>query len=294
MLYYRHNTTARHDPFLQDLTSRFGDTGYAVYFKTLEVYCQEFRPIPGWFLQTSMHYFKNEVGVYHTKKLKSIINYITSWSDKNTDIGQTFGKDAAEISTRLWIDRGVSSPHLSRMCPKWFVNLNDKEISIFIPNMLKFVNDYTLQRLRQYDAKLEDVFKTAIPSKAKQSIKKEPAETVNAADMAEGPMGVLFRTFLEVDQAAVESGADFPVGVFILKNLRCGIHPLALNDGLQFLVRCWIKNQTQVVDPWALAYSTAKSCTQKYAADYFDYDAAVKTYGPFFDNAGTREVNKNG
>jgi hypothetical protein len=122
-------------------------------------------------------------------------------------------------------------------------------------------------------------------SKAKHSNSKEKssAEADFPATDSTKAMAVLFNTYQDLSQASCQRGDAFPVGAFIVKNLKQGIHPLALNDGLTFLKKCWEKTEP-VKDPWALALSTAKTCNQKYITYGFNFDLITNQYGPFFLN----------
>ena len=42
MKWFQHDTDASNDVFLQETEDRFGDSGYAVYFKILEMYGSDF------------------------------------------------------------------------------------------------------------------------------------------------------------------------------------------------------------------------------------------------------------
>lgn len=286
MLYFRHNTQARHDPFIRDLTREFGPLGYSVYFKTLEVYCKEFKPVPGWFLNISTRFFKEEVGVYHMSKLQKICDFITSWGGDLCEIHERFGTDAGEISERLWLDTPQSFGNLSTIYQKWFVNLREKSTSIFIPNVLKILDEYTIKRLRQYE-KMSGQCPDNVRQQASKQVKKRTAETAKpdktAEAAAEKIMIALSEKSLAVQKASRQRGGNFSSGAFVIKYLKSGYHPQAVIDGLCFLLKCW-RGSTPVNDDWALALSTVKSSHQKYGAVVFDVELFISRYGPFITN----------
>jgi hypothetical protein len=62
MLWFKHLKDARNDPFVWDLRQRFGPVGYFVYFATLEIYADNFKAAPGWYLDISIDSGRTSTG----------------------------------------------------------------------------------------------------------------------------------------------------------------------------------------------------------------------------------------
>jgi hypothetical protein len=307
MHWFKHYCSAHNDPFVFDIAENFGADGYALYFRTLEIYCDEFKPKPGWYFMSSINYYKRHVGIYHFKKLKRILSFISKWDNHRPSLGVAFGDDAEFISNSYWqtqqrlIERGQdpskipkrfaedsgkikpiageSFHYLPTIYQKWFVNLNERYISIFIPNVLKFADEFTIRQLRKQGALTgqgTDARRVEQQSKAKK-IKK-------TLERSEQIMTELHKLCRDINQLNRQSGSDFPSGSFVIKNLRQGLNPYGLRDGLKFLKKCLVDQSEEIRDQWALALSTAKTCGQNYENAQTDYSVLASHFGPFFTN----------
>jgi hypothetical protein len=315
MRWFQHPTNAHDDPFLYDLVKAMGPKGYAIFFRTLEIYYREFRPTPGWFLQLSFDYWKRKTGIYHKKVLMQFIDFVTTWRVMDTTLNDQFGDDAESISRSYWDDLQAESKDNSKiskrlskdnskiskrlskdnskimrfnrlsfdnLCTifgKWFVNLSGNRVSIFIPNALKYMDRYTKDTMRQNGHFWTDTDQK--PASGLPIQDKTADQNIKKDKQGAPVMQMLIDICSRVDAAGIEPGTGFPVRQFIIKGLRDGVQPHALRDGLEFLLKCWKEPGSQVENPWGLALSTARSCQQNYADTGIDPLNIAAQYGPY-------------
>lgn len=318
MRWFQHPTNAHDDPFLYDLVKAMGMKGYAIFFTTLEIYYREFKPTPGWFLQLSVDYWKRKTRTYHRKVLEQFVDFVTTWRGMDTNLNDQFGHEAENISNHYWAGlqadgalseddqemvkrspkdyrkmaqrlpkdyekiKPIGSPSFDNLCSiygKWFVNLSEKRVAIFIPNALKYMDRYTKDVVRKnghFWPEYGQSMASGLPLQDKTTEQKKKENN-------HGPpvLEMLLEICDRVDAAGIESGTGFAVRQFIIKNLREGIQPHALRDGLAFLIKCWQEDRNQVQNPWGLALSTARSCQQNYDEVGIDPMAFAVQFGPF-------------
>lgn len=280
MHWFKHLTRARHDPFIWDLRQRFGGEGYFVYFATLEIYADSFKPAPGWFLDVSLAYLKHELGIYHGKKLSQILDFIRSWPeiDQAEMVGRS-GEDDGQIGDRSAEDRAPCSAHLAAIYPKWIVNLKRDRILILIPNFLKIMDEYTKKKLR----KMGDMA-GQWPDDAPQ----DPEE--KRGEKKKNPASEVYRVFADISKACETlagfpplRGRRFPGDRFVGRCIAEGFHPQAIRDGTAALIDRYQRGQWEEVgDPWAYAKGTVKSRNQFYA-DTIDAAQVKNVFGRFFN-----------
>lgn len=280
--WYKHQTRARHDPFIWDLRKRFGGEGYFVYFATLEIYADSFKPSPGWFLDVSVGYLKHELGIYHRGKLDRILEFIRSWPDVDrTGYRPTLGEDAERIPGRSGEDRGQSIPDLCDIVPKWVVNLSKDRISILIPNFAKIMDEYTRKKIRKM-GEMSGHSPDIVRHRTREDEEKEKKKT---------PRTDFATVFRDVSKA-VEVLADFPpVGGrrfpgrdFVGHCIKRGFHPGAIRDATEALIVQWpVASRRTDFDPWAYAFGTVKSRAQFYEADPVDKRLIRSVFGGFFN-----------
>jgi hypothetical protein len=290
MDWYKHKTLARHDPFIYELKQKFSWLGYGVYFQTLEIYCSEFKPIPGWFLMTTISYLKAQMGIYHNKKLLDVIDFIANWTTRKQASSDRFrkvvGEIAAEIEPNPSLISAESLRYPSSIYQKWYVNLAGGDISIFIPNVLKIIDEYSLRRLRQTMGMSGHSPDIVRPDKTRPDKSKKRTTHGEHRIMAE-----LYDLCRESAALSAKAGRQFPSGAFVVKSLREGIHPLAVMDGLKFLIKCQQSGTETIKDDWALAFSSALSCRQKYDPVQMDIESLLKIFGPFFNKSIKQAAN---
>lgn len=281
MHWFKHKTRARHDPFIWDLRQKFGGEGYFVYFATLEIYADSFKPSPGWFLDVSVAYLKHELGIYHRGKLDRILDFIRSWPDVDgAGYRPTLGEDAGKIPGRSGEDKGQSSGDLPDICPKWVVNLSKDRISLLIPNFLKIMDEYTRKKIRNMDA-ISGHCPDSVRNRTR--MKNQKREENPGVDVA-----AVFRDIAK-DCEILKGfppvrGRRFPGRDFVGSCIKKGFHPGAIRDGTQALIHQWpgaIKRKD--FDPWAYAMGTVKSRAQRYKADPVDKTLIRTVFGGFFN-----------
>lgn len=281
MHWYKHQTRARHDPFIWDLRQKFGGDGYFVYFATLEIYADSFKPSPGWFLDVSVAYLKHELGIYHLGKLNRILDFIRSWPDVDrVGYRPTLGLDAGKIPGRSGKDRAQSSGDLCDICPKWVVNLTKERISILIPNFVKIMDEYTRKKIRQMDE-----MSGHSPDNVRHRTRKEEDKR------KETPGSVFADVFRDVSKDVEVlagfppvGGRRFPGRDFVGHCIKKGFHPGAIRDGTAALVSEWDRASKQDgFDPWAYAFGTVKSRSQHYKSTPVDSQLIKTVFGGFFN-----------
>ena len=75
MKWFQHSTDSHDDPDISDAEDLFRDTGYSVFFKTLEIYGREFNSIngEGW-LNLSVTFFRRKLRKSFTK-VEQVLNF---------------------------------------------------------------------------------------------------------------------------------------------------------------------------------------------------------------------------
>jgi hypothetical protein len=294
MDWYKHKTLARHDPFIYELKQKYSWLGYGVYFQTLEIYCSEFKPIPGWFLMTTISYLKAQMGIYHNKKLLDVIDFIANWTTRkkasSDGFGKVVGEIAAEIEPNPSLISAASLRYPSSIYQKWYVNLVGNDIFLFIPNVLKIIDEYSLRRLRQragMSGHSPDIVRK-LSDQTRPDQEKSNKKTTHGEHRI---MAELYDLCRESATLSAKAGRQFPSGAFVVKSLREGIHPLAVMDGLKFLIKCQQSDTEPIKDDWALAFSSARSCRQKYDSIQLDIESLLATFGPFFNKSTSQAVN---
>jgi hypothetical protein len=288
MQWFKHLTKSRHDPFIFDLRQKFGGDGYFVYFGGLEIYAENFKPDAGWFLDVSFSFLKHELGVYHGKKLRTILDFIRSWPDVdgagNRAIQPTLPEDPGKIPGRSGEDNGQSLDNLSDICPKWVVNLSGDRVSLLIPNFLKILDDYTRRKLRNSDGMSEHS-----PNNVRQEPEQKQKRKKNPPDGGvDGGVAAIFRD-VSRDVEVLETfapirGRIFPGRGFVNKCLKADLHPAAIRDGTTGLIKQWTKASEQPdFDPFGYGFAIAKSRNQYYQDDPVDMTLIKTVFGGFFN-----------
>jgi hypothetical protein len=280
MQWFKHQSNARHDPFIFDLRRRFKGDGYLVYFGTLEIYADSFRPDPGWFLDVSFAYLKHELGIYHTGKLLGILDFIRSWPDVDrSGYRPRLSEDPQEIAKRLRGDSRQSFDHLPDIVPKWVVNLTKDRISLLIPNFLKIMDEYNRRRVRQI---------LKMSGHTPDNVSLEPDEDKEKDKENPDPdIPTIFRDIAKDCEVLAEfdpvRGRRFPGSDFVGRCLREGYHPAAIRDGTGALIQQWDNASKQEnFDPWAYALGTVRSRVQHYKNAPVDMRLVKTVFGGFF------------
>jgi len=76
--WFKHISDSLDDPFIFDLMTEFGPSGYVVFFGTLEIYSREFLKENGWKLVVSLSFLHQKLRV-SPKKIKTILQKIHKW-----------------------------------------------------------------------------------------------------------------------------------------------------------------------------------------------------------------------
>jgi hypothetical protein len=104
------------------------------------------------------------------------------------------------------------------------------------------------------------------------------------ADDGAAIMSMLNDLCRQVDAINPDGKNGFEVRSFVIKNLKKGLHPYAMRDGINFLIKCWKENKRKIDNPWGLALSTAKTCNQNYEPLAISSIEIAMQYGPYFTN----------
>jgi hypothetical protein len=250
MLWFKHLKDARNDPFVFDLRQRFGPVGYYVYFATLEIYADSFKPVPGWYLDVSIDYLKHELGIYHLKKLKQIIDFIRQWPEVDG------------IENRPILDGQLKGD----FAPKWVAQLTGTRIAILIPAFSQLMDNYTAQKMREGGGQEERT-----PGTGKSRVLDDVAlifrDIARDCETLAGQTPGNGRGF---------NGSDF-VGWCVKNNY----HPGAIRDSIAAMVQ-QSKTWADINDPWAYARGIVKTRAEYYAGDPINPDKIKCVFGNFF------------
>jgi hypothetical protein len=261
MLWYKHLTDARNDPFIWDLRQRFGPAGYFVYFATLEIYADNFKALPGWFLDISIDYLKHELQIYHASKLKQIINFIRTWPHM----------DAGAEDRPLMLDGAQNDA-----APKWIAKLTEKRIALLIPTFSRMMDNYTAQKLRE--------------SMDAAQGKRGPAESAALGNDVLMAFRDIARDCEALAGLPAVNGRQFDGPAFVRWCFRNDYHPGAIRDGTAALVgqsRKW----GDIKDPWAYARGVVKTRAGFYSGKP-DTNLIRTMFGSFF-NGASQETRGN-
>jgi hypothetical protein len=278
--WFKHQTRARHDPFIWDLRRRFGGEGYFVYFATVEIYADSFKPSPGWFLDVSVAYLKHELGINHRGKLFRILDFCRSWPDvERTGYRPTLGEVSAEFPGSFGEDRGQTFVKVPDIVPKWVLNLSKERVSLLIPNFLKIMDEYTRKKVRKMDE---------VSGQCPDSVRHRPEKKKKRKRTPDSHFATVFRDIAK-DVEVLEGfppvrGRRFPGRDFVGSCIKKGFHPGAIRDGTGGLIQQWDRASLEpLFDPWAYGESIVKSKAQHYKADPVDIGLIRTIFGGFFN-----------
>lgn len=273
MHWFKHLSRARHDPFIFDLRQAFGDSGYWVYFATLEIYAECYQPKPGWFLNVSIDYMKAELGFYHAAKMKKIFDYIRKWPDQSSNL-EACPIDFDAMAEQSDQAPAIELPGVASIYPKWIVNLTAGRVKLIIPAFRKIMDEYTRKRARQVGGHAGAGADDSNGSKDGDS-----QQARIALIMSE--IARHCETLADLPQ---KKGRPFPGPAFVGCCIRDGLHPGAIRDGTDYLVHKANRRQwDEVNDPFAMARGVAKSRNQYYSAFPVDLNMVRNVYGDFFN-----------
>jgi hypothetical protein len=88
MKWFKHISDSLDDPFVFDLMSEYGPSGYLVFFGIIEIYAREYKPDHGWKLCTSVAYLKAKLHLTHGQVLLKCLKSISDAGKWNIEIGQ--------------------------------------------------------------------------------------------------------------------------------------------------------------------------------------------------------------
>ncbi|HEA67824.1 MAG TPA: hypothetical protein ENI07_13535 [Desulfobacterales bacterium] len=111
MKWFKHISDSLDDPFIFDLMTQYGSDGYLVFFGVLEIYAREFKPELDWKLRITREYLKQKL---HKRQDTLVIK---------------------------------SLKHIKNS-GKWEIDINDREVIVFIPKFKEILDDWTLRKLR--------------------------------------------------------------------------------------------------------------------------------------------------
>jgi hypothetical protein len=278
--WFKHQTRARHDPFIFDLRRRFGGEGYFVYFATVEIYADSFKPSPGWFLDVSIAYLKHELGINHRGKLFRMLDFCRSWPDVDgTGYHPTLGEVSAKFPGSSREDRGQTFAKLPDIVPKWVLNLSKDRVSLLIPNFLKIMDEYTRKQVRKQGEK---------SGQSPDSVRHRPEKKKKRKRTPDAYFATVFRDIAK-DVEVLEGfppvrGRRFPGRDFVGSCIKKGFHPGAIRDGTGGLIDQWAEaSKEQRFDPWAYGASIVKSRAQHYKTDPVDANLIRTVFGGFFN-----------
>ena len=118
MKWFKHISDSLDDPFIFDLLHRFGSIGYLVFFGVLEIYSREFKTELNWNLTVTRSYLDQKLNKRQSTLVVKILKHI-----------------------------GNSG--------KWDVNIEENNITIFIPKFRDLLDETTLRKLRLSENKSE-------------------------------------------------------------------------------------------------------------------------------------------
>ena len=116
MKWFKHISDSLDDPFIFDLCQECGPSGYYVFFGVLEMYAREFKVQDGFKLVLSLHYLCTKLAA---SRKQLIIKAIKFCSDNG----------------------------------KWDVKFEGKYVEIYIPKFKKYLDEFTLKKLREAEKK---------------------------------------------------------------------------------------------------------------------------------------------
>jgi hypothetical protein len=250
MQWFKHHADARHDPFIWDLRRCFGGEGYFIYFGTLEIYADSFKPAAGWFLDVSLNYLKHELGIYHAKRLLSVIDFIRLWPN----VGTAAQGAPAETPEAI-----------SAAAPKWIAKLTRDRIALLIPAFAQIMDNYTKQRLRSAD----------------DNGAKPPAGAHEVAPALSALFRDIARDCETLAGMPAKNGRPFPAAHFVGHCVKESHHPGAIRDAVAALVHNGDHWQ-DIKDPWAYARGVLKTRAEYYQQDPVDAAYIKQIYGGFF------------
>lgn len=269
MIWFKHLTRARHDPFIFDLRKAFGSTGYWVYFATLEIYAEAFQPAPGWHLNVSIDFMKRELDFYHAGKMKKIFNYIRQWPNHGTP------PPGPVVIEEVNANTGLAICPAALVDPKWIFDLSGNRVKLIIPSFIKIMDEYTRKRARQ----LGDI----TGQDAANGNGNGKADAGHHAKVAM-IMGEIARHCETLAGLPEKKGRAFPGPAFVGLCLKDGLHPGAIRDGTDFLLhKANTLQWDTITDPFGMARGVAKSRNQYYQAFPVDTEMVKKVYGDFFN-----------
>jgi hypothetical protein len=123
MKWFKHVSDSLDDPFIFDLINRFGGDGYLVFFGVLEIYSREFKPELNWNLTITQSYLKQKLQKRQSTLITKILKHI-----KNSG--------------------------------KWEVELNESQITIFIPKFQEIIDEWTGRKLRSTSVATPKILRT--------------------------------------------------------------------------------------------------------------------------------------
>lgn len=284
MLWFKHMADARHDPFIWDVKKCFGSRGYRIYFETLEIYADSFRPSEGWCLDVSVDYLKHELKIYHTKTLRQIFDFFRSWPAVDLRTGKPIPEGAGKkIAARSGgdtrgdtrEDRAQSSreslQNLNRICPKCIAYFYEDRVRLIIPNFSKIMDEYSKKKIRQTG----EVSGQCPESGRPKQTRRDREEKNNVAAIFRD----LSRDCETLSTLPVAEGKWFPGSDFVDDCINKDFHPAAIRDGTQALIDIWDGAQ----NPWGYALGVVKSCAQKYKDDPINPLLVKSIFGGFFN-----------
>ncbi|MDY0096218.1 MAG: hypothetical protein RBT80_26280 [Candidatus Vecturithrix sp.] len=116
MKWFKHISDSLDDPFIFDLCQECGPTGYYVFFGVLEIYSREFKTENAFMLEVSWSYLCSKLVASRSQHIKKALLYCN--------------------------ERG-----------RFEVKFNGKNVSIFIPKFKKYLDEFTLKKLRLSEQK---------------------------------------------------------------------------------------------------------------------------------------------
>lgn len=100
MKWFQHSTDSHDDPDISDAEDKFGDAGYNVFFKTLELYGREFDNLKGKKLTLSKVFFRRKLRKSWTK-----LQQILSFYQERGRIFSTFDDEYITIEIPKFIEK---------------------------------------------------------------------------------------------------------------------------------------------------------------------------------------------
>jgi len=263
MKWFKHISDSLDDPFIFDLIDRFGGDGYLVFFGTLEIYAREFKPEKDWRLTMSRSYLKQKLHKRQDTKIIKCLQFIATHGKLPTNSEET--PDKLVTNSRQTPDKLVKNlKKVYKNSGKWDITFDGELITVFIPKFTQLIDEWTSKKLRSKTG--------ATPKNLRPETEQETEEELRTINSATDKSVVHFEQKIpeyadqikivcgRIENLPQKNGTKFNPYAFVQKSANDNLHPQAIIDILNSLVKNW----DGVKKPWPYVSASVKSLSQNY------------------------------